>query len=271
MYQTAKDTVSKFQRDQNYAWSQDASIAAFRLLRAWLGLVVWRRNWCVCFHIKEDETIWVIVHWVRGLCVCETHTAFTSAAPEHDYITSDHVTALPVPDVSWAAFLFVWGNCYWYSTSPSGWMVRVVVCVGIDVMIHTPDIWRAALLLGLWHKEYSLTGINKQRSCVLRVERVRSNLFPQCVWCVPIHVCACRCVKNKGEAAFKGSPTSQCHSNSLHLAQRNHNRGSRGIPHWHMTDNSSLKGNSTLKLDFTHRWDLQHTPSISQQLATKTN
>lgn len=49
------------------------------------------------------------------------------------------------------------------------------------------------------------------------------------------------------EGAFKSSPTSQCHSNSLHLTRRNHNRGSRGIPHWHMTDTARLKGNSTLK------------------------
>ena len=49
------------------------------------------------------------------------------------------------------------------------------------------------------------------------------------------------------EGALKSSPTSQCHSNSLHLTRRNHNRGSRGIPHWHMTDTARLKGNSTPK------------------------
>lgn len=73
-----------------------------------------------------------------------------------------------------------------------------------------------------------------------------------CIYSLVFHVRACQCVGNKEirhrEGVFKSSPTSQCHSNSLHLTQRNHNRGSRGIPHQHMTDSSRPKGNSTLKL-----------------------
>ncbi len=94
--------------------------------------------------------------------------------------------------------------------------------------------------------------MDQQTACACMSVCVCLQLLAFIHWCISIHVRACQCVGNKEirhrEGAFKSSPTSQCHSNSLHLTQRNHNRGSGGIPHWHMTDGSRLKGNSTLKL-----------------------
>lgn len=155
--------------------------------------------------------------------------------------------------------------------APSGRMTRVCVCVwereGIEnflwcsewavilrdlpnTVTHMSDIWMAALLLGLWHKEYYLTGINKWCVCAYAWVCVVFAFIHFCLR-VPIHVCASQCTGNKEirrrEGALKRVPTSQCHSYSLHLTHRNHNRGSGGIPRRCMTDGSRLKGNSTLK------------------------
>lgn len=195
----------------------------------------------------------------------------------HHFI--DHVTYLPAPDGSWTAFLFVWGNhCRYLTTSqppmitPSGSLVDVCVCVSDVTSGHSSCVISPIQ----WYTHQTSEGLRLYWGCDIKSILLQgSTIKTACVF-VSVRMSLCRFVCTRSyshlfvgvcgfafmyaravawgnkeirhrEGALKSSPTSQCHSNSLHLTRRNHNRGSRGIPHWHMTDTARLKGNSTPK------------------------